>query len=184
MLFEGTSPPNRPLRDVLAAQNHKKAFDFVLAYKGDINKQFILKLHRILTAGILRREESGKLRKVQVYVRGSDTIPPKPKDVQTDLRDLLKWYKSNKRKYHPAITASYFHCAFEGIHPFVDFNGRSGRLLLNFILLKNGYPPVDIRNRDRRRYYDAIRSALKGNLKPFVLLASKYLKVYGRKTNG
>ena len=175
-LFEGISPAGKPLRDVIAAENHKKAFDWIVLYKGNINKQFILKLHRILTNNILNPSDSGKIRKVQVYVRGTKEIPPKPQEVELQLKALLNWYKSNKKRYSPVIIASYFHTAFEGIHPFIDFNGRTGRLLLNFILIKNGYPPIDIRNKDRQRYYSAIRSAITGDLKLFVNLVIKYLK--------
>ncbi|MEW6063212.1 MAG: Fic family protein [Nanoarchaeota archaeon] len=176
VLFEGITPAGRSLRDILAAGNHKKAFDWILSYRGDINKGFILRLHKILTTGILSSSESGKIRKVQVYIRGSTQILPKPENVTPQLNALLKWYNANKRKYHPAVVASYFHTIFEGIHPFVDFNGRSGRLLLNFILLKNGYPPIDIRNKDRQQYYNAIKEAINGYIKPFVRLVVKYLK--------
>ncbi|MFQ6010265.1 MAG: Fic family protein [Candidatus Aenigmatarchaeota archaeon] len=177
VLFEGITPPGRPLRDVRAAENHKAAFDWMVSYKGDISKSFVLKLHKVMTRGILPSHESGKIRKAQVYIRGAREIPPKPKDVEKELGILLSWYKNNKKRYHPVVVASYFHTAFEQIHPFVDFNGRTGRLLLNFILLKNDFPAIDIRNKDRQRYYSGIRSAIAGNLKPFVTLVIKYLKV-------
>lgn len=181
LLFEDMSPAGRPLRDVLAAENHKKAFDWLLLYKGELSKRLVLRLHKILTAGILSSPESGKFRKVQVYVRGAEEIPPKPKDVEPQISTLLRWHKVNKRRYHPVILASYFHVAFEGIHPFVDFNGRAGRLLLNFILLKNGYPPIDIKNNEKLRYYNAIRSGIADNIKPFVRLVIKNLKDIGKK---
>jgi len=180
VLFEGISPSGRPLRDVLAAENHKKAFDWLLRYKGDINKQFILRLHKILTTGILYPDESGKIRRVQVYIRGAKEIPPKPEDVVPQLKASLKWYNANKKKYHPAVIAARFHTAFEKVHPFVDFNGRTGRLLLNFILLKNGYPPIDIRNKDKQRYYDAIKAAINEDIKPTVRLVVNYLKESGK----
>jgi len=174
VLFEGISPPGRPLRDIRAAENHKRAFDWLLAYKGDVSKQLVLKLHKILTAGILPSEESGRLRRVQVYIRGAKEVPPRPAEVEPQLVGLLKWYKANKKRYHPVVLAAHFHAVFEKIHPFVDFNGRTGRLLLNFILMKAGYPPLDIRNKDRQRYYAAIRTAIGGELRPFVRLIIKY----------
>ena len=176
VLFEGISPQGKSMKDVIAAENHKKAFDFLLSYKGDITKQLILKLHKILTAKILNPPESGKLRKVQVYVSGAEEIPPKPRDVEPQLSALLKWHKANKKKYHPVVVAAYFHSAFELIHPFIDFNGRTGRLLLNFILMKNKYPPIDIRNKEKLGYYSAIRASVKGNIKPLAELVIKYLK--------
>ncbi len=88
----------------------------------------------------------------------------------------MNWYKRNKKKYHPVILASYFHATFESIHPFTDFNGRTGRLLLNFILLKNGFPAIDMKNKDKLKYYEALYKAQKGNLKLLVSLVMKYLK--------
>lgn len=176
ILFDRITPPGKTLREVREIENHKKAFDFILGYKGDITKNFVLKTHKILTADILSKETSGKFRKVQVFIRGVTFVPPKPQNVEKEFRKLMNWYKKSKKKYHPIIVASYFHTAFEGIHPFVDFNGRTGRLLLNFILMKNGFPAVDIKNKDKARYYDALEKAQKENLKSFVNLIVKYTK--------
>ena len=176
VIFEGITPTGKSIEDVRAAENHKRAFDFILSYRGDIDKRFVLKMHKILAKDLLEPEESGKLRKVQVYVRGSGTIPPKPEEVPVQLKQLIGWCKNNKKRYDPAVLASYFHTAFEGIHPFVDFNGRTGRLLLNFILIKNGCPPIDIRNSDRLRYYGCIRSGIKGNVKPMCEMIIDCLK--------
>lgn len=181
ILFDKITPPNRTLREVREVENHKKAFDYILAYKGDINKAFVQKLHKILTDEILSREESGKFRKVRAFVRGAEEIPPKPEKVEGQFRIQMKWYRRNKKKYHPVIVASYFHTAFEGIHPFVDFNGRTGRLLLNFILLKNNLPAIDIRNKEKGKYYDAIKHGLKGDLRPFTELVTKYIKDIGER---
>lgn len=181
ILFDKITPPEKTLREVREVENHKKAFDYVLGYKGDVNKPFVLKIHEIVSSGILPKEESGKFRKVQVYVRGAEEVPPKLEEVEKEFEKLMKWYRKNKKRYHPVVLSSYFHAAFEGIHPFVDFNGRTGRLLLNFMLLKNGFPAIDIRNRERMKYYDAIRRALKGDLKPFVNLTIKYIKDIGNK---
>jgi len=176
ILFDKITPPGKTLDEVREIENHKKAFDFILSHKGDITKNFVLKIHKILTANILSKETSGKFRKVQVYIRGVEIIPPKPQEVGKEFKKLMNWYKTRKKKYHPVVLASYFHSAFEGVHPFVDFNGRTGRLLLNFILMKNRFPAVDIKNKDRMKYYDALQKAQKGNLEPFVNLIVKYIK--------
>jgi len=176
LLFEDITPSNKSIRDVIAAENHKKAYDWICNYKGDVSKRFILKLHKILTDRILSSSASGKLRNIQVYIRGASETPPKAKEVTLELNSLLKWYNNNKNKYHPVVVAAHFHTAFEGIHPFIDFNGRCGRLILNFILLKNSYPPINIRNKSRQQYYKAIKSAINVNLKPFIELIIKYLK--------
>lgn len=177
ILLDKITPSNRTLREVKEIENHKKALDFVFNYKGDINKQFVLRIHKFLTENILSKSVSGKFRKVQVMITGVEIIPSKPKFVEKDLVQLLKWYNKNKKKYHPVALTSYFHAAFEAIHPFIDFNGRTGRLLLNFILMKNKLPIIDIKYRDRLKYYNSLKNAqVSDNLKPFVKLIIKYLK--------
>jgi Fic family protein len=176
ILLDKITPPNRTLREVREIENHEKAFSYVFNYKNDISRQFILKIHRILTNSVLPDDRSGKFRKVQVIITGAEIIPPKPEFVEKEIEQLIKRYNKHKRKYHPIILASYFHTAFEGIHPFVDFNGRTGRLLLNFILMKRGYPVVDVKYRDRLKYYEALEEAQKSYLKHFVNLVVKYLK--------
>ncbi len=176
ILLDRITPPNRTLREIREVENHKKAFDYILKYKGDITKQFVLKIHRILTDGILPKDRSGKFRKVQVVITGAKIIPPKHQFVEGEFKQLVKWYNRRKKIYHPVILASYFHTVFEGIHPFVDFNGRAGRLLLNFILIKHDYPVIDVKHRDRLKYYEALQRAQGNNLKPFTNLAVKYIK--------
>ncbi len=79
--------------------------------------------------------------------------------VKTDMDLLLKWYKEYKKKLHPLALASIFHHKFEKIHPFADGNGRAGRILMNYILLLNNYPPMVIYKKDRTMYLDALASA-------------------------
>jgi len=176
ILFEGLAPPDKTMREIREVENHKKAFDYVMAYKGDIGKDFICNIHKIISSGILKKNESGVFRKVQVFIRGSEHVPPKPEEVEKKFKELMLWYRGNKKKYHPVVVSAHMHTAFESIHPFVDYNGRTGRLLLNFILMKYGFPPIAIAYRRRAEYYAAIRYAIKGDLKPFVQMIYRYLK--------
>jgi Fic family protein len=176
ILFEGLTPPGKTMREVREVENHRRAFDYAMTYRGDVSKTFICRLHRLMTSGILGPRESGVFRKVQVFIRGADVVPPRPEEVEGQFKELMLWYRGNKRRYHPVVVAAYMHTAFEGIHPFVDYNGRVGRLLLNFILLKHGFPPIAIAYRRRAEYYAALRAAVKGNLKPFVRLLYNYLR--------
>jgi Fic family protein len=175
ILFEGLTPPGKTMREVREVENHRRAFDYAMAYGGDVSKAFTCRLHHIMTSEILKPEESGIFRMVQVYVRGSDIVPPRPEEVERLFKELMFWYRGNKRRYHPVVVAAHVHTVFEGIHPFVDYNGRVGRLLLNFILMRRGFPPIAIAYRRRAEYYAAIRAAVKGNLKPFVRLLCRYL---------
>ena len=180
LLFDEIVPSQRALREINEVLNHKKAFDFILGYDEDITKRFICDLHKLVIKDTLSEEleaQIGRYRTVQVYIRGLDWIPPGPKDVPEDMKNLLTWYSKNKSKLHPLVVAIYFHVGFETVHPFVDGNGRVGRLLLNFILHKNEYPMVNIPNVERYRYYEALREAqVEGNLRPFIDFLIELLK--------
>ena len=172
ILFDKVVPADRNLREVYEVQNHKKAFDFIGKYRGDLNLKFVLSIHKRLMFDIL--QDAGKIRNVRVFVRGADLNPPGPGEVKGRLEKLVKWYKTHK-SLHPVILAAYIHSEFEMIHPFRDGNGRAGRLLLNFILTKNSFPPINIRNEKKRTYYSALQEWDKGNKKPFVDLIISYI---------
>ena len=184
LLFEGITP-RKSLREIKEAINHKEAFDFILDYKNGISKEFILKLHNLVAKDTLKPEltnQEGKYRTLQVYIRGVEWIPPKPKEVPRGMGSLLSWYAKNREKLHPLILAAYFHSAFETIHPFVDGNGRVGRLLMNFILHKNRYPMINIPNKKKHIYYKVLEtSQVEGNLRPFVKFLLDLLKENGIK---
>lgn len=178
LLFEGIVPSTKSLREINEVLNHKKAFDFILSYDVDITREFILQLHKLVVMNTLREDlvsQIGKYRTVQVFIGNS--TPPKPQEVPEKMTNLLKWYSKNKNKLHPLIVASYFHTEFEKIHPFVDGNGRVGRLLINFILHKNKYPMINIPNSRKFRYYKALQEAHRtGNLMSFVKFLIGILK--------
>jgi Fic family protein len=111
----------------------------------------------------------GRYRKVQVFIRGVEWVPAAPDDVPADMTALISWYSRNREMLHPLVLAVYFHVGFETIHPFVDGNGRVGRLLMNFILHKFEYPMVNIPNVSKNRYYDVLsRAQVDGELRPFI----------------
>ncbi len=178
LLFEGIVPKEKSLREINEVINHKKAFDYILNCKKDITKDFILELHKLVVVNTIRLDllsQVGKYRTVQVYVGNS--IPPKPQDVSNEMARLLRWYSTNKRKLHPLVLASYFHTEFEKIHPFVDGNGRVGRLLMNFILHKNNYPMINIPKKKKFKYYQVLQEMHQtGNLQSFVRYLLSLLK--------
>jgi len=179
LLFEGRTP-RKSLREINEVVNHKQAFDYFLKFNGEISKDFILSLHNLVVKDTLRPElinQIGKYRTLQVYIRGTEWLPPRPEEVPNEMASLLSWYTKNKNKIHPLVLSAYFHSAFETIHPFVDGNGRVGRLLMNFILHKKGYPMINIPNKRKHEYYNALEaSQLKGDLRPLVKFLTELIK--------
>jgi len=174
ILFDNIVPEGRTTKEIREIENHKDSFDYMFRYKKDMTKQFVLGLHKKLMHNILWKQ-AGAFRDVNVYVRGANFMPPRYEDVEKEFKKLMLWYRTNKKKYHPVIIAAYFHHRFETVHPFRDGNGRTGRLILNFMLKKSGYPMIDIKNAERQKYYHALHEANEGNLEPMVNLIKKYL---------
>ena len=177
LLFEGIVPSTKSLREINEVLNHKKAFDYLLQYKVDLTKKFILDLHYLVVINTLRDDlvkYIGKYRRVQVFIGGS--IPPNAMEVPNRMASLLRWYSKNKNKLHPLVLATYFHAEFEKIHPFVDGNGRVGRLIMSFILHKNNFPMINIPKKRRFAYYKALRKAHQGNHRLFIELLIGLLK--------
>ncbi len=179
LLFEGRTP-RKSLREINEVINHKKAFDYLLKFKGELSKDFILNLHKLIVKDTLRPEldnQIGKYRTLQVYIRGTKWLPPKPEEVPNEMASLLSWYTKNKNKIHPLVISAYFHSAFETIHPFIDGNGRVGRLLMNFILHKKRFPMINIPNQRKYEYYKALEiSQLEGDLRPLVKFLFSLIK--------
>lgn len=179
LLFENRTP-RKSLREINEVINHKKAFDYLIKTKKEMSRKMILELHRLVVQNTLKSElenQIGGYRTLQVYIRGVNWLPPKAKEVPREMASLLSWYSRNKKKLHPLILATYFHSAFETIHPFVDGNGRVGRLLMNLILHKNKFPMVNIPNKKKYIYYKALESSqVKGDLRPLVKFLFELLK--------
>jgi len=179
LLFENITP-RKSLSEINEVINHKEAFDFILENKEDLSKNLILKLHKLVVKNTLKSElnnQIGKYRTLQVYIRGTNWLPPKPSEVPKEMASLLAWYSKNKKKLHPLILASYFHSAFETIHPFVDGNGRTGRLLMNLILNLNKFPMINIPNNKKHIYYSALeKSQMGGDLRPLTKFLFNLIK--------
>ena len=173
-------PPSKSMREINETLNHKEAFDFLLQHKADIDKKLILNLHKLIVKNTLKPElesQIGKYRNIQVYIRGSTIIPSKPKDVPKEMTSLLFWYSRNKSTIHPLILAAYLHGVFEMSHPFVDGNGRVGRLLMNFIMHKHNYPMINITNAKKLQYYEALQKMQeKGDVRALTLFLMEMMK--------
>jgi len=145
--------------DDIETLNVAKAVEYIKKSKGKITVDFIKHLHLICFKGTKRF--AGKLRDVNVVIRdglGNIIHQGAPiHEMKGQLEELCKWYDGHKKKYPPLLLAAVMHNQFEKIHPFQDGNGRVGRLLLNYILLQHKYPPINIRLRDRGRYYKCLK---------------------------
>jgi Fic family protein len=161
LLEEGLTPKNKTLREVYDIRNTEKEFFRLLECDEEISHDFVVELHAGLMENIDPRIG---YRTSDVHVlRANFESTPAPY-VKTDMALLLKWYEKNRGKMHPLVLAAIFHHKLEKIHPFMDGNGRTGRMLLNYILLRNGYPPIVVHKKARASYLAALRDADKSGL--------------------
>ena len=163
-----------------------RAVAYIKKSKEDLSIKLLNKLHEICFEG--SKSFAGQFRNVEVAVVDSKgKILHRGVSVsQLDLalKEMVSWYKENKKKFRPLVLAAIIHNQFEYIHPFQDGNGRVGRLLLNFILLKNNYPPINITLEDRAEYYLTLQEyQINQNLKPTVeFLVKQYKKTIRKVT--
>lgn len=162
------------------------AVNYIKATKENLSIKLIKKLHEICFKG--SKSFAGQLRSVEVAVVDSKGevmhrgVPSS--QLHLALKDMVSWYGENKKKFKPLVLAAIIHNQFEYIHPFQDGNGRVGRLLLNVVLLKNKYPPINITLEDRSEYYWTLQEYQKNqNLKPTVeFLVKQYKKTLRKVT--
>ncbi len=146
------------VRELFEAKNLARVTEYLRSRAGiALDPETILLLHKMLIGGI-NDAIAGRFRSTYEYVRVGTHIAPAPEHVEQLLDSLLAEHESNHEQYFLEHIA-YFHLEFERIHPFVDGNGRIGRVLINFQLAKLGFPPVIIRNKGKRdNYYPAFRT--------------------------
>ena len=152
LVLEGITIDQKPLQDHLETVGHRDAFLYIQQLVTDkihISEKVIKDIHSLVL--IDRPEDKGTYRRIPVKIMGAYHEPPQPYLVPIQMEQLLSDYKNTK--YHPIESAALFHLEFEGIHPFIDGNGRTGRLILNLILMQNGYLPINVKFTDRKRYY-------------------------------
>jgi len=155
IIKEKQIPSGAPPKDYNEAINGREALDFLKRYKGKLTIEFMEKLNLILTknTGLIY---PGRIRFFPVKIEGANHIPPDEKDVKPLLNKMIKSYYSSKKRYHPFVMACLIHAQFVEIHPFEDGNGRTGRALMNWVLMRSGYPKMFIPVKYLERYYHAI----------------------------
>lgn len=158
ILKEGITIAEKPLKDHLEAVSHREAFLYVeelVKQRSALTERVIRDIHSIVLMD--KPQSRGVYRSVPVRIGGTAHEPPQPWQVPIEMEKLLLDYPQMEQM-HPIERIALFHLRFECIHPFVDGNGRTGRLILNLELMKDGYPPIDVKFADRRTYYAAFRA--------------------------
>lgn len=173
VIEEGITIGGRPLKDHYEAIGHAEAFDWLyrLASRGDISERDILKLHGLLYFRI-DRANAGRYRKRNIIVTGTDVVFPPPSELKGLMAAFAEEIPRLRAALHPIELAGRLHNRLVTIHPFIDGNGRTARLLMNLALLQEGYPVTIIPPVLRSDYLAVVRQGNNGNHTPFVNLLS------------
>lgn len=154
MVLRGLTIDQKSFKEHMEVIGHKEAFDYVrqLVSENDpISEKIIKDIHYFVLAD--KKDDRGVYRRVPVRIMGAAHEPVQPYLIIPKMEELLERYKSSEEDI--VTKMARFHIEFEGIHPFIDGNGRTGRLLVNLELMKAGFPPIDIKFTDRLKYYQA-----------------------------
>jgi Fic family protein/DNA-binding Xre family transcriptional regulator len=157
---EGITISGKSMREHLEAINHKEAIELIkelVEKKSVLTERTLLSIHHLVLRGI-DPQNAGKYRSVQVMIKGSKHMPPQPFIVPKQMEDYFLWYNRNRKKLHPILLAAEMHERLVTIHPFIDGNGRTSRLVMNLILLQHGYVIANIKGeiQSRIEYYSAL----------------------------
>lgn len=175
LVLRGLTINKKPLKDHMEAVGHKEAFDYVKALVQEhvpLTDRIVREIHSLVLMD--KPQDRGVYRKVPVRIAGAKHEPVQPSLIDAEMEQLLEAY--SKSDAHIIEKLAQFHVDFETIHPFIDGNGRMGRLLINLELMKAGYPPIDIKYTDRELYYDVFDAYHEENdLKPMERLLIRYI---------
>lgn len=178
VVLEGITVGGKSLREHFEATNHRDAIVYVeelISQQEALSEWQVKNIHSLVLKGI-DNEEAGRYRRENVVISGASTTPPDFLHLGEEMQQLIAWYQQADQ-LHPIARAAELHTRFVKIHPFIDGNGRTGRLLLNFDLMKLGYPPAVIRKEDRLAYYDALDAAcVSGNYDAITQLVADALE--------
>lgn len=166
---KGMTIGGKSVNEHLEVINHKQGIDYlksIIDKKIDLTEELIKEIHHIVLKSI-DDLEAGKYRRHNVRIMGANLIPPQSIKVNNKMLEFLNWYYENKFNLPIPVLAAQIHYKFVCIHPFIDGNGRVSRLIMNLILMMNGYPPAVILKVDRKKYYRVLNEANMGRNEPF-----------------
>lgn len=178
VLQEGMTVKGKSLREHFEAYNHEKAIDYLYTL---VNKNYalrsidILSLHGLVLRSI-EDDYAGRLRNGGVRIVGANFTPPNANKVSDLLDELIGFINDNPLGLNDILLSTIFHHKLVWIHPFFDGNGRTVRLAMNLLLMRRGFPPAIILKNDRKKYYEALNQANKGNYHKLCLLMLQALE--------
>lgn len=178
MVLEGITIDKKPLKDHLEVIGHKDAFEYVLQLVQDkvpFSERVIKEIYSLVLMD--KPQDKGVYRSVPVQIMGAKHTPPQPYLVPVQMEQLMVKYEEMNATMHLVERVATFHLFFESIHPFIDGNGRTGRLLLNLELLQAGFPAINVKFANRRRYYDCFNDYYEtGSTKQMTTLIAEYVE--------
>jgi len=179
VIKEGITIGGKAVREHMEIIGHADAWRLVedlVKESAPLTERMIFDIHHLVLMD--RREDAGVYRRIPVYIRGSQAELPQPWQVPIEMERLISDYHGEMQNLHPVERAAVFHLRFESVHPFIDGNGRTGRLLMNLELMKEGFPPIDIKFTDRGRYIGCFKAWQGGgdDAAPMTLMAAEYMK--------
>jgi Fic family protein len=167
VINKGLTIGGKSMNEHLEAINHKEAILYIkdiVKNNLSFSERVMLDIHSLILRGI-DRDNAGRYRSVQVSIGGSKFLPPQPYLVPKMMEDYFIWFNENKDQLHPIILSAELHERLVSIHPFIDGNGRTARLVMNLLLLQNGFVIVNLKGDvdSRIKYYNALEKAQTGN---------------------
>ncbi len=184
VLEEGMTIGGKSLREHFEITNHHEAIEYLeglVKPKYVLTERDVLDIHAMVMSKI-GKDFAGRIRNVPVRITGANFIPPSVAKVSDMLAELIYFVNENPLKLNDVLLAALFHHRFVWIHPFIDGNGRTVRLVMNLLLMRKGYPPAIILRTDRKKYYDALNQANNGSYQKIALLmaqaAERSLDIY------
>lgn len=174
IIFEKRISKGVDLREVYDAKNSYETFSWVFNLRRSLSEELILEIHKRIMKNIDTRLG---YKGVPNIILGRPIKLSPPEKVKDEMKKLILWYNESKEKVYPLELAFKFHHKFERIHPFADGNGRVGRILLNYILINNGYFPVIIRNSQRQKYLHTLEAADANSFVPLIRFAIERAKI-------